>query len=234
MYLVIGLAQCLAMIPGVSRSGTTIVSGMLLGADKRSAAEFSFLLAMPTMFGAFVYDLYKNHSLMTADNIMLVAVGFAMSFVVAWIVVKTLLDYVHAPRLRAVRVVARDRRHARVDRAGAGILRQQRRVGKIVWFEQDAWARRAHDFAHALRVWLVGHARHARLTRASIVLAINYGLRVVPRRWRPTLTRITAITSVAHRAHVARAGERHAHFELGADEVERAACTPASPPAASP
>ena len=53
MYLIIGLAQCVSMIPGVSRSGTTIVSGMLLGADKRSAAEFSFLLAMPTMAGAF-------------------------------------------------------------------------------------------------------------------------------------------------------------------------------------
>ncbi len=93
-YLIIGLAQCLAMIPGVSRSGTTIVSGMLLGADKRSAAEFSFFLAIPTMAGAFTYDLYKNHSLMTADNIMLVVVGFVTSFVVAFFVVKTLLDYV--------------------------------------------------------------------------------------------------------------------------------------------
>ena len=82
------------MIPGVSRSGTTIVSGMLLGADKRSAAEFSFFLAIPTMAGAFTYDLYKNHSLMTADNIMLVVVGFVTSFVVAFFVVKTLLDYV--------------------------------------------------------------------------------------------------------------------------------------------
>jgi len=94
MYLVIGLAQCLAMIPGVSRSGTTIVSGMLLGADKRSAAEFSFFLAIPTMGGAFAYDLYKNYSLMTADNTIIVAIGFATSFVAAFIVVKTFLDYV--------------------------------------------------------------------------------------------------------------------------------------------
>jgi undecaprenyl-diphosphatase len=94
MYLVIGLAQCLAMIPGVSRSGTTIVSGMLLGADKRSAAEFSFFLAIPTMAGAFAYDLFKNYKLMTFDNTMIVGVGFATSFVAAFIVVKTFLDYV--------------------------------------------------------------------------------------------------------------------------------------------
>ena len=60
MYLWIGIAQCLAMIPGVSRSGASIVAAMLLGADKRSAAEFSFFLAIPTMVGAFAYDFYKN------------------------------------------------------------------------------------------------------------------------------------------------------------------------------
>ncbi|TAK46716.1 MAG: undecaprenyl-diphosphate phosphatase [Xanthobacteraceae bacterium] len=94
MYLTIGFAQCLAMIPGVSRSGATIVSGMLLGSDKRAAAEFSFFLAIPTMAGAFAYDLAKNYKLMTADNTILVAVGFAVSFVAAWIVVRTFLDYV--------------------------------------------------------------------------------------------------------------------------------------------
>jgi undecaprenyl-diphosphatase len=94
MYLIIGLAQCIAMIPGVSRSGTTIVSGMLLGADKRSAAEFSFFLAIPTMAGAFSYDLYKNYALMNVDNTIIVVVGFATSFVCAFIVVKSLLDYV--------------------------------------------------------------------------------------------------------------------------------------------
>jgi len=94
MYFVIGLAQCLAMVPGVSRSGTTIVSGMLLGADKRSAAEFSFFLAIPTMAGAFSYDLYKNYALMTVDNALIVTVGFVTSFVAAFIVVKTFLGYV--------------------------------------------------------------------------------------------------------------------------------------------
>jgi undecaprenyl-diphosphatase len=94
MYLVIGLCQCLAMIPGVSRSGATIVSAMLLGADKRSAADFSFWLAIPTMAGAFAYDFYKNQALMTADNTMLVVVGFATSFVAGLIVVKSFLGYV--------------------------------------------------------------------------------------------------------------------------------------------
>jgi undecaprenyl-diphosphatase len=94
MYFIIGLAQCLAMIPGVSRSGATIVAAMLLGADRRAAAEFSFWLAMPTMVGAFAYDLYKSHGQMSAGNAILIAIGFAVSFVAAWLVVKTFLDYV--------------------------------------------------------------------------------------------------------------------------------------------
>ncbi|HEY0331945.1 MAG TPA: undecaprenyl-diphosphate phosphatase [Rhodopseudomonas sp.] len=94
MYFYVGCAQCLAMIPGVSRSGATIVSAMLLGADKRAAAEFSFFLAIPTMVGAFVYDLYKNRADMTMDHSLIVAIGFAVSFVTAIIVVKTFLAYV--------------------------------------------------------------------------------------------------------------------------------------------
>jgi undecaprenyl-diphosphatase len=94
MYLMIGFAQCLAMIPGVSRSGASIVAAMLLGADKRAAAEFSFFLAIPTMVGAFVYDLYKNRADMTADHSVLIAIGFAVSFVTAIVVVKTFLSYV--------------------------------------------------------------------------------------------------------------------------------------------
>ena len=94
MYLWIGIAQCLAMIPGVSRSGATIVSAMLLGADKRAAAEFSFFLAIPTMIGAFAYDFYKNRADMTADHIGIVAVGFVVSFVTAIVVVKAFLSYV--------------------------------------------------------------------------------------------------------------------------------------------
>jgi len=94
MYFGIGLVQVLSMVPGVSRAGATIVGAMLFGADRRSAAEFSFWLAMPTMAGAFVYDLYKSHGQMTSANVMIVAFGFAVSFVCAWVVVKTFLDYV--------------------------------------------------------------------------------------------------------------------------------------------
>ena len=93
-YLWIGIAQCLAMIPGVSRSGASIVAAMLLGADKRAAAEFSFFLAIPTMIGAFAYDFYKNRAEMTSDHLGTVAIGFVVSFVVAMIVVKAFLGYV--------------------------------------------------------------------------------------------------------------------------------------------
>jgi undecaprenyl-diphosphatase len=92
-YLWIGVAQCLAMIPGVSRSGASIVAAMLLGADKRAAAEFSFFLAIPTMVGAFVYDFYKNRADMTTDHLGIVAIGFVVSFITAMIVVKTFLNY---------------------------------------------------------------------------------------------------------------------------------------------
>jgi undecaprenyl-diphosphatase len=94
MYLTIGFAQCLAMIPGVSRSGASIVAAMLLGADKRAAAEFSFFLAIPTMVGAFVYDLYKNRAEMTTDHLGIIAIGFVVSFITAIIVVRTFLNYV--------------------------------------------------------------------------------------------------------------------------------------------
>jgi undecaprenyl-diphosphatase len=93
-YLWIGFAQCLAMIPGVSRSGASIVAAMLLGADKRAAAEFSFFLAIPTMVGAFAYDFYKSRSEMTMDHIGIIAIGFVVSSITALIVVKTFLGYV--------------------------------------------------------------------------------------------------------------------------------------------
>jgi undecaprenyl-diphosphatase len=93
-YLAIGFAQCLAMIPGVSRSGATIVGAMLLGADKRAAAEFSFFLAIPTMVGAFVYDLYKSRADMTMDHAGLIAIGFVVSFITAIVVVKGFIGYV--------------------------------------------------------------------------------------------------------------------------------------------
>jgi undecaprenyl-diphosphatase len=82
------------MIPGVSRSGASIVAAMLLGADKRAAAEFSFFLAIPTMVGAFAYDFYKNRAEMTTDHIGIVAIGFVVSFITAIVVVNTFLNYV--------------------------------------------------------------------------------------------------------------------------------------------
>ncbi|KJC61838.1 UDP pyrophosphate phosphatase [Bradyrhizobium sp. LTSPM299] len=94
MYFWIGLAQCLAMIPGVSRSGASIVAAMLLGAEKRAAAEFSFFLAIPTMIGAFAYDFYKNRGDFTTDNLGLIAVGFVVSFITALIVVRAFLNFV--------------------------------------------------------------------------------------------------------------------------------------------
>ena len=94
MAFAIGLCQCVAMIPGVSRSGATIVGSLLMGTDKRSAAEFSFFLAMPTMSGAFAYDLYKNWSGLTSTDTTAIAIGFIVSFFAAVVVVKWLLNYV--------------------------------------------------------------------------------------------------------------------------------------------
>jgi undecaprenyl-diphosphatase len=90
----IGLFQCLAMIPGVSRSGATIVSAMMFGADKRSAAEFSFFLAMPTMAGAFAYDLYKNWSVLQPEDVTGIVIGFLTAFLAGVFVVRYLLAYV--------------------------------------------------------------------------------------------------------------------------------------------
>lgn len=90
----IGVCQCVAMIPGTSRSGATIVGALLMGTDKRSAAEFSFFLAMPTMLGAFTYDLYKNSNLISADDMTIIAVGFLAAFVSGLFVVGSLLNYV--------------------------------------------------------------------------------------------------------------------------------------------
>ncbi len=90
----IGLFQCLALVPGVSRSGATIAGALLMGCSKRSAAEFSFFLAMPTMAGAFAYDLFQNHHLLSFDDAMLIVVGFVAAFVAAVVVVRTLLEFV--------------------------------------------------------------------------------------------------------------------------------------------
>jgi undecaprenyl-diphosphatase len=91
--LTIGFFQCLAMIPGVSRSGATIVGSMLSGVEKRAAAEFSFFLAIPTMAGAFAVDAFKNrHELLAVQSeIPLIAIGFVVSFVVAMLVIRGML-----------------------------------------------------------------------------------------------------------------------------------------------
>ena len=94
MYFAIGLFQCVSIIPGVSRAGATIVGAMLLGADRRAAAEFSFWLAMPTMIGAFAFEVYKSRGEIAQGNMAALAVGFAASFIFGWIVVKTFLRYV--------------------------------------------------------------------------------------------------------------------------------------------
>jgi undecaprenyl-diphosphatase len=89
----IGIFQCLALIPGTSRSGSTIVGSMLMGVEKRAAAEFSFFLAIPIMAGAFVVDAVKNrHELMSVKSeIPLIAIGFGVSFVVALLVIRAML-----------------------------------------------------------------------------------------------------------------------------------------------
>ncbi|MGH1454829.1 MAG: undecaprenyl-diphosphate phosphatase [Paracoccaceae bacterium] len=92
--IAIGFIQCLAMVPGVSRSGATIVGALALGASKRAAAEFSFFLAMPTMAGAFAYDLLKNWALLDPNAVTQIGIGFVAAFVAAVIVVKGLLGYV--------------------------------------------------------------------------------------------------------------------------------------------
>lgn len=94
LALKIGMCQVVAMIPGTSRSGATIAGALLMGTDKRSAAEFSFFLAMPTMVGAFAYDLYKNIDLLTMDDVTIISVGFIAAFISGVFVVRSLLDFV--------------------------------------------------------------------------------------------------------------------------------------------
>ena len=92
--VVIGLFQCLSVIPGVSRSGSTIVGSMLLKIDKRAAAEFSFFLAIPIMVGAFVLDIWESKDSLTSDNLGIIAIGFVASFIFGLIVIRVMLDFV--------------------------------------------------------------------------------------------------------------------------------------------
>jgi undecaprenyl-diphosphatase len=90
----IGLFQCLALVPGVSRSGATIMGAMLLGADRRAAAEFSFFLAIPTMAAATAYDLWKNRAALEGEGWLVILVGFVAAFVAAMLVVRWLVAFV--------------------------------------------------------------------------------------------------------------------------------------------
>ncbi|MCB5208124.1 undecaprenyl-diphosphate phosphatase [Methylovorus mays] len=99
--LKVGFAQSLAMIPGTSRSGATILGGMLFGLSRKAATEFSFFLAIPVMLAASGYDVFKNRALFSADDIPMFAVGFIMAFIAALIAVKTLIRYVANHDFRA-------------------------------------------------------------------------------------------------------------------------------------
>jgi len=92
--LAVGFAQCLAMVPGVSRSGSTIIGGMIAGIQRKTATEFSFFLAMPTMLGATVYDSYKNMAILTQHDVTAIVVGFIAAFLSAMLVVRAVLRFV--------------------------------------------------------------------------------------------------------------------------------------------
>ena len=90
----IGLVQCLAMIPGVSRSGATILGAMSFGVDRKTAAEFSFFLAVPTLTGATVLQLFKHWDEIPAGQLQWIGLGSIVSFIVAWVVVKAFISIV--------------------------------------------------------------------------------------------------------------------------------------------
>jgi undecaprenyl-diphosphatase len=92
--LKVGFAQCFGMIPGTSRSGATIIGGMLFGLSRKAATEFSFFLAIPTLVGAGAYSLYKERALLSMTDLPLFAVGFVLSFISAWMCVRWLLRYI--------------------------------------------------------------------------------------------------------------------------------------------
>jgi undecaprenyl-diphosphatase len=92
--LKVGLVQCLAMVPGTSRSGATIIGGMLLGLSRKAATDFSFYLAIPTLIGAGVYSLYKERALLSMADVPLFSVGLVVSFLSAWVCVRWLLRFI--------------------------------------------------------------------------------------------------------------------------------------------
>ena len=92
--LKVGLAQCLAMVPGTSRSGATIIGGMLLGLSRKAATDFSFYLAIPTLIGAGAYSLYKERALLSLADLPVFTVGLVFSFLSAWLCVRWLLRFI--------------------------------------------------------------------------------------------------------------------------------------------
>ena len=92
--LKVGLVQCLAMVPGTSRSGATIIGGMLLGMSRKAATDFSFYLAIPTLIGAGAYSLFKERALLSMADVPMFAVGLVFSFLSAWLCVRWLLRYI--------------------------------------------------------------------------------------------------------------------------------------------
>jgi undecaprenyl-diphosphatase len=90
----VGLVQCLALVPGTSRSGATIIGGMFLGLSRRAATDFSFYLAIPTLIGAGAYSLYKDRALLSWDDLPMFAVGLVFAFFSAWLCIRWLLRYV--------------------------------------------------------------------------------------------------------------------------------------------
>lgn len=92
--LAIGFFQCLALVPGVSRSGATIIGGLLMRVGRRAATEFSFFLAIPTMLGAAVFDLSKSHDVLTSDDWTLIAIGFGVAFIFALPIVKWFVNFI--------------------------------------------------------------------------------------------------------------------------------------------
>jgi len=92
--LKVGLVQCLAMVPGTSRSGATIIGGMLLGLSRKAATDFSFYLAIPTLIGAGAYSLYKERALLSMADLPMFGVGLVVSFVSAWLCIRWLLRYI--------------------------------------------------------------------------------------------------------------------------------------------
>jgi undecaprenyl-diphosphatase len=92
--LKVGLVQCFAMIPGTSRSGSTIIGGMLMGLSRKAATDFSFYLAIPTLIGAGVYSLYKERALLALSDLPLFGVGLLFSFISAWLCIRWLLRYI--------------------------------------------------------------------------------------------------------------------------------------------